>query len=302
MGQTTTESVLKTTEVLNTSDNSNQQYWDLIITPKKKWLDLRLDELWRYRDLLMLFVRRDIVSFYKQTILGPVWYFLQPIFTTIVFTFVFGNLAGLSTDGLPQPLFYLAGLTAWNYFADCLTKTSTTFKDNAAIFGKVYFPRILSPLSIVISNLARFGIQMILFIILFVYYLVQGAQIVPGWEILLFPVFVLFMAMQGLGLGMIITAMTIKYRDLTYLVTFGVQLMMYATTVIYPLSTVSEKMYWIVALNPMTFIIEGIKVSTLGVGVLTVDTFVYSTAISIVIFFLGILIFNKVEKTFIDTI
>jgi lipopolysaccharide transport system permease protein len=302
MGQTTTESVLKTTEILNTSDNSNQQYWDLIITPKKKWLDLRLDELWRYRDLLMLFVRRDIVSFYKQTILGPVWYFLQPIFTTIVFTFVFGRLAGLSTDGLPQPLFYLAGLTSWNYFADCLTKTSTTFKDNAAIFGKVYFPRILSPLSIIISNLARFGIQMVLFIILFVYYLSQGSEIMPGWEILLFPVFVLFMAMQGLGFGMIITAMTIKYRDLTYLVTFGVQLMMYATAVIYPLSSISNEMYWIVALNPMTFIIEGVKVSTLGVGVLTADSFFYASIMSVVIFLMGVLIFNKVEKTFIDTI
>ena len=282
--------------------DSHGSDWDLIITPRKKWLDLQIRELWRYRDLLMLFVRRDIVAFYKQTIFGPLWYFIQPIATTIVFVFVFGNLAGLSTDGLPQPLFYLAGITAWNYFADCLKKTSRVFRDNQAIFGKVYFPRIISPFSIVISNLLRFGIQILLLVAMIIYYLFQGVSIDPGWQILLFPVFVLFMAMQGLGLGMVITALTTKYRDLSYLVEFGVQLMMYATTVIYPLSSLGGKMYWVVALNPMTFVIEGIKVSVLGEGILTVNTTLYATTVSLIIFMAGIIIYNRVEKNFVDTI
>lgn len=276
--------------------------WDVVLTSKKTWFELHLDQIWRYRDLLMLFVRRDIVSFYKQTIFGPLWYFIQPVFTTIVFTFVFGNLAKLSTDGLPQPLFYMVGIMAWNYFADCLTKTSTIFKDNAAIFGKVYFPRIISPLSIIISNLVRFGIQMLLFIGMIMYYLFQGVEFSIGLEILLFPVFILFMAMQGLGLGMIITSMTTKYKDLSIVLPFGVQLLMYTTTVIYPLSSLSGDMYWMVALNPMTFVIEGIKQSALGAGVITVNTFVYTFFISTLILFLGVLIFNKVEKNFIDTI
>ncbi len=288
---------------MNIKDNYPESgEWDLIITPGKKWFDLQLRQLWRYRDLLMLFVRRDIVAFYKQTIFGPLWYFIQPIATTIVFVFVFGNLAGLSTDGLPQPLFYLAGITAWNYFADCLKKTSTVFRDNQAIFGKVYFPRIISPFSIVISNLLRFGIQMLLLVALIIYYLIQGIDFGPGWTILLLPVFVLFMALQGLGLGMIITALTTKYRDLSYLVEFGVQLMMYATTVIYPLSSLGGKMYWVVALNPMTFVIEGIKVSTLGEGILTLQTMMYATSITFVIFTIGIIIYNRVEKNFVDTI
>lgn len=281
---------------------SEDNDWDVVLTSKKAWFELHLDQIWRYRDLLMLFVRRDIVSFYKQTIFGPLWYFIQPIFTTIVFTFVFGNLAKLSTDGLPQPLFYMAGIMSWNYFADCLTKTSTIFKDNAAIFGKVYFPRIISPLSIIISNLLRFAIQMLLYIGMIVYYIFQGVEFSIGLEILLFPVFILFMAMQGLGLGMMITSMTTKYKDLSIVLPFGVQLLMYATTVIYPLSSLSGDMYWIVALNPMTFVIEGIKQSTLGAGVITVNTFAYTFFVSTFILFLGVLIFNKVEKNFIDTI
>lgn len=280
----------------------DSNHWDVILSSKKAWFDLHLEQIWRYRDLLMLFVRRDIVSFYKQTIFGPLWYFIQPVFTTIVFTFVFGNLANLSTDGLPQPLFYMAGIMAWNYFADCLTKTSTIFKDNAAIFGKVYFPRIISPLSIVISNLLRFGIQMLLFIGMILYYLFQGIEFNVGLEILLFPVFVLFMAMQGLGLGMIITSLTTKYKDLSIILPFGIQLLMYATTVAYPLSSVTGKMFWLVALNPMTFVIEGIKQSTLGAGMITLNTFAYSFTVSTIIVCLGVLIFNKVERNFIDTI
>lgn len=283
-------------------NKTSTESWDLVITPEKRWFDLQINQVWRYRDLLMLFVRRDVVAFYKQTVLGPLWYFIQPIATTIVFTFVFGNLAGLSTDGLPQPLFYLAGITAWSYFSDCLTKTSTVFRDNQSIFGKVYFPRVISPLSIVISNLLRFGIQLILFAGMVLYFVIGGVSFAVGWELLLFPVFVLFMAMQGLGLGMMITALTTKYRDLSYLVTFGVQLMMYTTTVIYPLSSLAGKMYWVVALNPMTFIIEGIKKSTVGVGVLTPETFIYTTVVSFIILIAGYLIFNKVEKSFVDTI
>lgn len=276
--------------------------WDLIIEPQNGLLDLKLRKIWRYRDLLVMFVRRDIVSFYKQTILGPVWFFIQPIFTTVIYVFVFGNLASLSTDGLPQPLFYLAGITSWNYFAECLTKTSTVLRDNSAILGKVYFPRIIMPLSIVISNMLRFGIQMILLILVIGYYLISGVTISLDFHLLLFPVFVLAMAMQGLGLGMIVSAMTTKYRDLAFLLTFGVQLLMYATTVIYPLSSLSGKLYWVVALNPITFVIEGFRKSLLGVGAFDGMTLMYSVFSSSLILFLGLLIFNKVEKSFVDTI
>jgi lipopolysaccharide transport system permease protein len=282
--------------------NHKEQNWDIIVSSRKSWFDLQLNEIWRYRDLLMLFVKRDIISFYKQTIFGPLWYFIQPIFTTIVFTFVFGKLANLSTDGIPQPLFYLAGITSWNYFSDCLLKTSTTFRDNAGVFGKVYFPRVIIPLSIVMSNLLRFCIQLLLFLGMMIYYSSHGYDIQISWQILLFPIFVLLMAMQGLGFGMIITAMTTKYRDLVFLVNFGIQLMMYTTTVIYPLSSLKGKLYWIVALNPMTFIIEGIKSTTLGTGIITLNSLSYVTVMSVIIFSLGYLIFNKVEKTFIDTI
>lgn len=281
---------------------NKEENWDLIIEPQNNLFDLKLREVWRYRDLLLLFVRRDIVSFYKQTILGPVWFFIQPIFTTLVYVIVFGNLAGLSTDGLPQPLFYLAGITSWNYFADCLNKTSTVFRDNSAIFGKVYFPRIVMPLSIVVSNMMRFGIQMLLFLIVLAYYILTGLTISLDFNLLLFPLFVLAMAMQGLGLGMIVSALTTKYRDLAFLLTFGVQLLMYATTVIYPLSSLSGKLYWAVALNPMTFVIEGFRKSILGVGVLDGFTLAYTVISSSLILFFGLLIFNKVEKSFVDTI
>lgn len=282
--------------------NIEEEDWDLVIEPQNNLFDLKLKEVWRYRDLLILFVKRDIVSFYKQTILGPVWFFIQPVFTTLVFMFIFGNLAGLSTDGLPQPLFYLAGITSWNYFADCLNKTSTVFRDNSAIFGKVYFPRIVMPLSIVLSNLLRFGIQMLLFLTVLIYYVISGLTIAVDFNLLLFPVFILAMAMQGLGLGMIVSALTTKYRDLAFLLTFGVQLLMYATTVIYPLSSLSGKLYYLVALNPMTFVIEGIRKSLLGVGMLDGYTFAYTLFSSFLILLFGLLIFNKVEKDFVDTI
>ncbi len=281
---------------------ANSSEWDLVIEPQRSLFELNLSDVWRYRDLLWLLVRRDFVSFYKQTILGPLWFFIQPLFTTIIFTFVFGNLAGLSTDGLPQPLFYMAGITAWNYFADCLTKTSTVFRDNANIFGKVYFPRLIMPLSIVVSNLVRFGVQMLLFFMMIGYYAYTGANFHLAMAVFLFPVLVLLMALLGLGLGLIITALTTKYRDLAFLITFGVQLMMYATTVIYPLSAAPVEYHAIIMLNPMTGIIEAFRAGFLGQGALSTHTLGYSIVFTVVALLLGILIFNKTEKTFVDTV
>ena len=268
--------------------------WDLIIKQNTSLFDLKLNELWRYRDLLLMFVKRDFVSFYKQTILGPLWFFIQPIFTTIVFTFVFGKLAGISTDGLPQQLFYLTGITSWNYFSDCLTKTSTVFKDNANIFGKVYFPRLIMPLSIVVSNLVRFGVQLLLLIFAMVYFWlnpVQNAIFEVTTAVFIFPFLVILMALLGLGLGLIITAITTKYKDLTFLVTFGVQLLMYGTTVIYPLSEAKIKfpaMAKFIELNPMTGIIEAFRYSLLGKGEFSINSIAYSTIVTIIVLFVGI--------------
>ncbi|WP_029275554.1 ABC transporter permease [Pedobacter borealis] len=275
------------------------------IEAKSSLFDLKLHEVWAYRDLLVLLVRRDFVSFYKQTILGPLWFFIQPLFTTIIFTFIFGNLAGISTDGLPKPLFYMAGITAWNYFADCLTKTSSVFKDNASIFGKVYFPRLIMPLSIVVSNLVRFGVQMVLFLILLAYYYFSGANFNITWAILLFPLILALMALLGLGLGMIISAMTTKYRDLSFLIGFGVQLLMYATTVIYPLSTAIEKYpkySWLIEFNPMTSLIETFRYGFLGNGSFSWAYLGYTSVLTLIILLIGIITFNKVEKNFVDTV
>jgi lipopolysaccharide transport system permease protein len=249
-----------------------------------------------------MFVKRDFVSFYKQTILGPLWFFIQPLFTTITYTFIFGGLANLSTDDIPQPLFYMAGITAWNYFSDCITKTSTVFKDNANIFGKVYFPRLILPLSIVASNLVRFAVQMLLMIIMMFFYYYKGASFHITWAILLFPILVLLMALLGLGLGLIITALTTKYRDLSFLITFGVQLLMYTTTVIYPLSSAPEKYKSLISLNPMTGIIECFRFALFGQGFLTINSIAYSTIFTFISLVIGVLIFNKTEKTFVDTV
>jgi lipopolysaccharide transport system permease protein len=276
--------------------------WDLIIEPQTSLLDLNLKDVWRYRDLLWMFVKRDFVSFYKQTILGPLWFFIQPLFTTITYTFIFGGLANLSTDDLPQPLFYMAGITAWNYFSDCITKTSTVFKDNANIFGKVYFPRLILPLSIVASNLVRFVVQVILMIMMMGYYFWTGANFHITWAITLFPFLVILMALMGLGIGLIITALTTKYRDLAFLVTFGIQLLMYTTTVIYPLSSAPIKYKTFISLNPMTGIIECFRFAFLGQGQLTLNTLGYSTLFTLAVVLLGIIIFNKTEKTFVDTV
>lgn len=289
------------------SERNQSGDWDLVINGHTSLLDLRLNDVWRYRDLLLMFVKRDFVSFYKQTILGPLWFFIQPIFTTIVFTFVFGKLAGISTDGLPQYLFFLSGITAWNYFADCLNKTSTVFRDNANIFGKVYFPRLILPLSIVVSNLVRFGVQLLLLACMMLYFYINPGQgsFALNSAILILPFLIVLMALLGLGTGLIITAMTTKYRDLTFLVTFGVQLLMYGTTVIYPLSEVRAKypdMAAIIELNPMTGIIEAFRYSLLGKGEFTLMSIGYSTIFTVVVLFLGVVIFNKTEKNFVDTI
>ena len=283
-------------------NQENNQSWDLIIEGKSSLFDFSLRDVWRYRDLLWILVKRDFVSFYKQTVLGPLWFFIQPIFTTLVFTFIFGNLAGISTGKIPQPLFFLAGITAWNYFADCLLKTSTVFKDNANIFGKVYFPRIIMPISIVVSNLVRCGVQFLLLIGVYAYYLLQDQLPLPSIKILLFPVLVILMAMLGLGLGLIITALTTKYRDLAFLVQFGVQLLMYATTVAYPLTAAPEKYRSIIELNPMTGIIEFFRFSLLGDGSVSLNQFLYSACASLILLFIGVIIFNRTEKSFVDTI
>lgn len=279
--------------------------WDLIIKGKTSLFDVRFKDLWHYRDLLLLFVKRDFVSFYKQTVLGPLWFFIQPIFTTIVFSFVFGKLAGIGTDGIPQYLFFLSGITAWNYFSDCLTKTSTVFRDNVNIFGKVYFPRLIMPLSIIVSNLVRFGVQLLLLLFMMGYFYlnpVKDTSFSFSNGIFLFPVIVLLMALLGLGIGLIITAITTKYKDLTFLVTFGVQLMMYGTTVIYPLSEVPIEYRKFIELNPMTGIIEAFRYAFLGKGEFTFWSIGYSTCVTLVLLTLGILIFNKTEKNFVDTI
>lgn len=284
-------------------DTNKDQNWT--IEARAPIFDLKLKEIWAYRDLLVLMVRRDFVSFYKQTILGPLWFFIQPLFTTVIFTFVFGNLAGISTDGLPKPLFYMAGITAWNYFADCLNKTSTVFRDNAGIFGKVYFPRLIMPLSIVASNLIRFGVQMFLFLILMAYYYFSGANFSVSWAIMLFPFVVILMALLGLGAGMIISAMTTKYRDLAFLIGFGVQLLMYATTVIYPLSEAIKKYpdyAWIIEYNPMTPIIETFRYGFLGEGSFSWDGFGYAIVVTLALLAFGIVVFNKVERNFVDTV
>ena len=279
--------------------------WLFEITPKNKLFSLNLKEVWQYRDLLMLFVKRDVITVYKQTILGPLWYLIQPLFTSVIFTLIFNNVANISTGSVPPFLFNLAGITIWNYFTACFSGTSNTFSANAGIFGKVYFPRLIMPLSVVISNLLRFGIQLFIFIAFYLYFYSRGADISPNKYMLLFPVMVLLMGMLGLGLGMIISAMVTKYRDLNILVGFGLQLLMYISAVMYPVSFFIEKLpkyAWVVKYNPLSFIIESVRYMLLNTGGFHVGMFIYTLMISIIVLFLGILIFNKAEKSFIDTI
>jgi len=286
-------------------DSTNKEHeYTLVIEPKTRLLDLDLKEVWRYRDLLMLFVRRDFVAVYKQTILGPLWFFIQPIFTTIMFMVVFGSIAKMSTDGLPQAVFYLAGIVSWNYFADALRLTSDTFLANAGIFGKVYFPRIISPMSIVISKLISFGVQFILFLVVFFYYLwFTDANLNPNLYLLLLPILVLITAGLALGFGLIITALTTKYRDFKFLLGFAIQLAMYATPVIYPLSEIDNpQLKMIIMANPMSSIVESFRYAFTGAGDFSWWSLGYSFAVMLVVIIVGTLIFNKVEKTFMDTV
>lgn len=279
--------------------------WDLIIQNKSSLFRLDLHEVWRYRDLLRMYVKRDIITFYKQTILGPMWFFIQPIMTTIMFMFVFGGIAGISTDGVPQAVFYLAGLVCWNYFADCLTKCSDTFNANQQIFGKVYFPRLIVPFSIVISNMVKMGIQLVLFLVVYAYYFIVLGTFEINWTIVLFPVLLLMLASLGLGFGLVISSLTTKYRDLRFLVTFGVQLWMYATPVIYPLSVMKQNYpdkIWVIVANPLTAIIETFKFGFTGVGVFEWNYLLYSFVMSIAVLLLGIIVFNRVQKNFMDVI
>lgn len=287
------------------NQKSSNEDWDLIIRPKSSVFDLKLKDVWSYRDLLEMYIHRDIITFYKQTILGPIWFFVQPIFTTIVFMFVFGGLAGIPTDGIPMALFYLSGITLWNYFSESFTKTSDTFLLNEAIFGKVYFPRIIVPLSITITGLIKMCIQLSVFVIVYIYYVVKGTPIAPNFYAFLFPVLILILASLSLGFGVIISSMTTKYRDLKFLIAFGIQLMMYATPVIYPLSVMEGKYksyMWLIQANPLTAVMETFKYGFLGRGSFSWFAIGYSLLISLVILLVGIIIFNKVERSFMDVI
>lgn len=280
------------------------QQWTIVIKPKDKLLSVDFKEIWQYRDLMMLFVKRNIITQYKQTILGPLWYLIQPLMTTIMYMVVFGGIAKISTDGLPQPLFYLAGISFWQYFSDCLTKTSNTFVNNAGIFGKVYFPRLITPLSDVISNLVRFGIQFGLFLCVYAYYMIfTDAPIHTNWYALLIPILVMMLAGLSLGFGSLFSSMTTKYRDLQLLLSFFVSLWMYATPVIYPLSTITNpKLLLVMQLNPLTGIVEFFKYGMLGVGCHEWWMLGYSFGFMVVLLIIGVVVFNKVQRSFMDTV
>lgn len=280
----------------------NTKAWDLIIEPQQGLLSVNFKEIWDYRDLLFLFVKRDVVTVYKQTVLGPIWFFVQPIMTMLVYIVVFGNIAGIPTDGIPKPLFYLSGIIIWNYFSECFLKTSDTFTVNQDMFGKVYFPRLIMPLSKVVSGLIKFFIQFILFLVVYLYFLVDGVPVQLGGELLLVPYFIVLMALLGLGFGLIFTSMTTKYRDLKFLIQFGVQLLMYATPIIYPMSEIPEKIRYFIFFNPLSHIVEGFKLAFLGQGSLTTSGLLYSSVCTLIVLIVGILIFNKTEKTFVDTV
>lgn len=282
--------------------SESDKEWTEVIRPKRTWYDINLSEVWKYRDLVLIFVRRDFVAGYKQTILGPLWYIFQPLLTTIVFTIIFDKFAHISTNATPSVIFYMTGITAWNYFASCITKTSGTFINNAGIFGKVYFPRLTVPVSIVISNLITFCVQFLFMMGFWVYYYLIGANIYITPYIFLIPVLLLLTALMGLGFGIIISSLTTKYKDLQFVVNFGVQLLMYATPIIYPLSSIPDKYKIIIMLNPMTSIIETFKYALLGRGTFSWEMLAYSGIFSIAILIIGLLLFNKIEQRFIDTI
>jgi lipopolysaccharide transport system permease protein len=279
-----------------------QDNWTMIISPRSGWLDINLMELWQYRDLIQLFVRRDFVAIYKQTILGPLWFLIQPLFTTIVFTVVFGRIANIPTDGIPQPLFYMAGIVGWNYFANCLSATSNTFVTNAGVFGKVYFPRLAVPVSVVITNLMTFVIQFAIFLCLLLFFCLKGATVMPNLFVLLVPYLVIQMGMLGLGFGVLVSSLTTKYRDLSFVVSFGIQLWMYATPIVYPMSQIPERWQWLYALNPMTAIVEAFRYAFLGAGSVKLLHLGISLGVTLTVLTLGIVLFRRIEKTFMDTV
>ena len=276
--------------------------WDLIITSHRGWFEFYLREIWQYRDLLKIYIRRNIITQYKQTILGPLWIIIPPVLTTLVFTVIFGNIANISTDGLPKPLFYMAGIITWNYFSTALTSTSNSLAGNAGIFGKVYFPRIMIPLATIISSLVRYFIQLILFIGFMGYFLINNPKSIEiQFQLLwLLPVLIIIMGLQGLGFGLLFSALTAKYRDIRFLIGFGVRLLMYASPVIFPLSMVPEKYKWIILANPMSAVIESFRYIFLGVGQISSNAILYSTSFTGTLLVLGLLIFNQTEKDFID--
>jgi lipopolysaccharide transport system permease protein len=289
---------------MNTTENIEND-WLFEITPKNKFFSLNLKEVWQYRDLLLLFVKRDVVTVYKQTILGPLWYLIQPLFTSITFTIIFNKVAGIETGTVPPFLFNLAGIMVWNYFTACLTGTSDTFRSNAAIFGKVYFPRLIMPLSTVISNLLKFGIQFLIFVVFYLFYYFQGAAISLNASLLFFPLLIALMGILGLGLGMLISSLVTKYRDLSYLIGFGVQLLMYLSAVMYPMALIQKKMpdyAWLVHYNPLAYIIETTRYMLLGIGSVSFWGLIYTVGVTFGLFFMGLLVFNKTEKSFIDTV
>ncbi|PAM94239.1 ABC transporter permease [Flavobacterium sp. IR1] len=285
--------------------NNNSNNWLFEITPKNKFFSLNLKEVWQYRDLLFLFVKRDVITVYKQTVLGPLWYLIQPLFTAVTFTIIFNNVAGINTGSVPPFLFNLAGITVWNYFTACLNGTSDTFKGNAAIFGKVYFPRIITPLSVVISNLIKFGIQFFIFIVFYCYFYIQGFDLALNAWVLLFPVLIIIMGILGLGLGMLISSMVTKYRDFSNLIAFGIQLLMYLSAVMYPMELIKEKLPkfgWLVEYNPLAYIIQTSRYMLLNVGEISITGLLYTFLFTVGVFFIGLLVFNKTEKSFIDTV
>lgn len=282
-----------------------QEDWLYEITPKRKLIDFNFKEIWHYRDLLLLFIKRDIVTVYKQTILGPLWYFVQPLFTSIIFTLIFNNIANIPTGNIPAFLFNLTGVTAWNYFNQSFTGTSNSFRTNAGIFGKVYFPRVIMPIKTVLSSLVKFSIQLVVLVIFYLYFIWKGHNISPSLNLILFPVYVLMMALLGLGAGMIISAFTTKYRDLTVMIGFATSLLMYISAVPYPLEQVSEKipeLSWLVHYNPLAQIVEGFRVMILNTGIFSWNNFFYTLTVSVLLFLFGLVVFNRTEKNFIDTV
>jgi lipopolysaccharide transport system permease protein len=287
---------------MNDSNETDNIEWSLVIKPTKKWLDLNLREIYHYRDLIKLFVNRDFVTVYKQTILGPLWFILNPLFTTIMYSFVFGRLAKIPTDGVPQTLFYYGGTMLWAYFSACLNSGADVFSSNAGLFGKVYFPRLTVPISKVFSNLISMGIQFGTLILFYIIYVTTGASARPTWWMLAFPLIVAQLAALGMGFGMIVSALTTKYRDLRQLVAFGVSLWMYATPIVYPLSQVPEKYRWLMELNPVTAPIEASRIALYGVGVTSPVMMLLSIGVTVVLLFLGLILFNRNERTFVDVV